>query len=502
MSADSTVPLLKKHYYENCPGCKVDQRKELNTGWPVRELLSIWILVLSTTLPISSLFPYIYFMVRDFNIATREEDIGYYAGYLGSSFMFARALTSVIWGLVADRYGRKPVILLGVSAMVIFNILFGLSTTFWMAVSMRFLLGCSNGLIGTIKAYASELFREDQQALGLSTVSTAWGIGLIIGPALGGFLSQVRKYSPFMMQCFIVIYTACIIFSFYLMQPAEKYPNVFSEDSLFGRFPYLLPTVAISLITLGVTIASFWLPETLHVHKAGGDGSKEYERRSAMELNKPAVEQSLLKNWPLVSSIIVYCVFALHDMAYSEIFSLWAVSPRDLGGLGYSTTDVGEVLSISGLGLLLVQLALYPYMERLLGPVMVSRIAAVLSIPLLASYPLLARFEGLTLHLLLNCASVLKNLLSVSIATGMTILQNKAVDQHQRGAANGIAMTAMSLFKAFGPAGGGAMFSWGETRQDSAFLPGSQMVFFMLNVVEGMGLLLTFKPFLAVRCPS
>ncbi|CAN1780309.1 Protein ZINC INDUCED FACILITATOR-LIKE 1 [Linum perenne] len=475
MSADSTVPLLKKHYYENCPGCKVDQRKELNTGWPVRELLSIWILVLSTTLPISSLFPYIYFMVRDFNIATREEDIGYYAGYLGSSFMFARALTSVIWGLVADRYGRKPVILLGVSAMVIFNILFGLSTTFWMAVSMRFLLGCSNGLIGTIKAYASELFREDQQALGLSTVSTAWGIGLIIGPALGGFLSQ----------------------------PAEKYPNVFSEDSLFGRFPYLLPTVAISLITLGVTIASFWLPETLHVHKdkrtqhedsydaletaSGGDGSKEYERRSAMELNKPAVEQSLLKNWPLVSSIIVYCVFALHDMAYSEIFSLWAVSPRDLGGLGYSTTDVGEVLSISGLGLLLVQLALYPYMERLLGPVMVSRIAAVLSIPLLASYPLLARFEGLTLHLLLNCASVLKNLLS---------------DQHQRGAANGIAMTAMSLFKAFGPAGGGAMFSWGETRQDSAFLPGSQMVFFMLNVVEGMGLLLTFKPFLAVRCPS
>ncbi|CAN1298547.1 Protein ZINC INDUCED FACILITATOR-LIKE 1 [Linum perenne] len=386
MSADSTVPLLKKHYYENCPGCKVDQRKELNTGWPVRELLSIWILVLSTTLPISSLFPYIYFMVRDFNIATREEDIGYYAGYLGSSFMFARALTSVIWGLVADRYGRKPVILLGVSAMVIFNILFGLSTTFWMAVSMRFLLGCSNGLIGTIKAYASELFREDQQALGLSTVSTAWGIGLIIGPALGGFLSQ----------------------------PAEKYPNVFSEDSLFGRFPYLLPTVAISLITLGVTIASFWLPDALET-ASGGDGSKEYERRSAMELNKPAVEQSLLKNWPLVSSIIVYCVFALHDMAYSEIFSLWAVSPRDLGGLGYSTTDVGEVLSISvGLGLLLVQLALYPYMERLLGPVMVSRIAAVLSIPLLASYPLLARFEGLTLHLLLNCASVLKNLLSVS----------------------------------------------------------------------------------------
>ncbi|CAN1804373.1 Protein ZINC INDUCED FACILITATOR-LIKE 1 [Linum perenne] len=445
MAQECTVPLLKKQYYEQCPGCKVDQLKESKTGWPVREFLSIWILVLSTTLPISSLFPYLYFMIRDFNIATREEDIGYYAGYVGSSFMLARALTSVSWGVVADRYGRKPVILLGTSAMVILNILFGLSGNFWMAIIMRSLLGCLNGLIGTIKAYASEIFREDQQALGFSTVSTAWGIGLIIGPALGGFLAQ----------------------------PAEKYPNLFSKDSLFGRFPYLLPSLAISLITLGVTIASLWLPETLHVHRderistidsydalekaSDGDESKGDVNGTVTEAEKPAAERSLLRNWPLMSSIIVYCVFSLHDMAYSEIFSLWAESPRKLGGLEYSTSDVGEVLSVSGLGLLLVQLFMYPYMERLLGPVKVSRLAGALSIPLLASYLFLASFNGLTLSLLLNCASILKNLLSVSIATGLSILQNNAVEQHQRGAANGIAMTAMSLFKAFGPAGGGAL---------------------------------------------
>ncbi|CAN1804372.1 Protein ZINC INDUCED FACILITATOR-LIKE 1 [Linum perenne] len=446
MAQECTVPLLKKQYYEQCPGCKVDQLKESKTGWPVREFLSIWILVLSTTLPISSLFPYLYFMIRDFNIATREEDIGYYAGYVGSSFMLARALTSVSWGVVADRYGRKPVILLGTSAMVILNILFGLSGNFWMAIIMRSLLGCLNGLIGTIKAYASEIFREDQQALGFSTVSTAWGIGLIIGPALGGFLAQ----------------------------PAEKYPNLFSKDSLFGRFPYLLPSLAISLITLGVTIASLWLPfpalfmsvllsqETLHVHRderiSTIDSYDALEKASdGDESKKPAAERSLLRNWPLMSSIIVYCVFSLHDMAYSEIFSLWAESPRKLGGLEYSTSDVGEVLSVSGLGLLLVQLFMYPYMERLLGPVKVSRLAGALSIPLLASYLFLASFNGLTLSLLLNCASILKNLLSVSIATGLSILQNNAVEQHQRGAANGIAMTAMSLFKAFGPAGGGAL---------------------------------------------
>ncbi|CAK7325107.1 unnamed protein product [Dovyalis caffra] len=45
-------------------------------------------------------------------------------------------------------------------------------------------------------------------------------------------------------------------------------------------------------------------------------------------------------------------------------------------------------------------------------------------------------------------------------------------DQNQRGAANGIAMTAMSLFKAIGPAGGGAVLSWAQKRQNAAFLPG------------------------------
>ncbi|CAN0840293.1 Protein ZINC INDUCED FACILITATOR-LIKE 1 [Linum grandiflorum] len=426
-------------------------------------------------------------MVRDFKIAEKEEDIGYYAGYVGSSFMFGRALTSFAWGVVADRYGRKPVILFGTTSVVIFNILFGLSTNFWMAVISRFLLGSLNGLLGPIKAYASELFRDEHQALGLSTITTAWGIGLIVGPALGGFLAQ----------------------------PAVNYPTLFSKDSLFGRFPYFLPSLAIAVFACGVTIASLWLPETLHNHKenmepcddpsealetapGSSGGSKGDDEESAVEPNKPASEKSLLRNWPLMSSIIIYCIFSLHDMAYTEIFSLWAVSPRKLGGLGYSTQNVGEVLAVSGLGVLVFQLSLYPYADRLFGTVMVCRIAAVLSIPLLASYPFMSKLTGFSLDLLVNCASIVKNLLSMAIITGLTILQNNAVEQHQRGAANGISMTGMSLFKAVGPAGGGSLFSWAETRQDAVFLPGNQMVFFILNLLEGIGLLLTFRSFLSL----
>ncbi|RWR75914.1 protein ZINC INDUCED FACILITATOR-LIKE 1-like protein [Cinnamomum micranthum f. kanehirae] len=512
--AGAAEPLLKKLYYENCPGCKVDQINETRRGMPIKEFLFIWIVVLCNALPISSLFPFIYFMnvqgcfdandrmfkypfdirwkIRDFHIAKRDQDIGFYAGYVGSSFMLGRTLTAIFWGMVADRYGRKPVIILGTTsvlvllnilfakAWVLFNTLFGLSTNFWMAISMRFLLGCFNGLLGPIKAYASEVCRQEYQSLSMSLISTSWGIALIIGPALGGFLAQ----------------------------PAEKFPNVFSMDSLFGRFPYFLPCLCISIFAMVVSVLCIWLPETLHIHRenkreisnsfevleASPSGSDLKDKKEGMK----ASGTSLFKNWPLMSSIILYCVFCLQDMAYIEIFSLWAVSDRKYGGLSFSSQDVGEVLAISGCGLLLFQLFLYPLAERIIGAIMLSRLAAILTIPVLSSYPFIAMLSGVTLTVVLNCVSLLKSVLTVTAITGTFILQNNAVPQHLRGAANGIALTGQSVFKTFGPAAGGALFAWAQKRQTAAFLPGDHMVFFALNVIVLISVLLTFKPFLAL----
>ncbi|XP_010557818.1 PREDICTED: protein ZINC INDUCED FACILITATOR-LIKE 1-like isoform X2 [Tarenaya hassleriana] len=478
MAEEHMETLLKKNYHENCPGCKVDQMKQLRRGFPLRELCTIWIIVLCTALPISSLFPFLYFMIRDLKIAEKEEDIGYYSGFVGCSFMLGRALTSVAWGMVADRYGRKPVILLATGSVVILNSLFGLSLNFWMAIITRFCLGSFSGLLGPIKAYAMEIFPDEYQALALSAVSTSWGIGLIIGPALGGFLAQ----------------------------PAEKYPGIFPKESIFGKFPYFLPCFVISLFALGVTIIFFRIPETLHNHKFDDASHDESNETLEAATHDPAGSDgkaegdegsSLLKNWPLISSIIVYCIFSLHDMGYTEVFSLWANSPRSYGGLGYSTTQVGSVLSISGFGLLVFQISLYSYVERCLGTIKVTRLAGALAIPLLSCYPLIAKLSGFTLSLVLNCASVAKNVLSVCAITGLLILQNQAVKQRQRGVANGIAMTAMSLFQAVGPSAAGVLFSWSEKRRDAAFLPGTQMIFFMLNVVLAIGVASTFKPFLA-----
>ncbi|XP_066336646.1 protein ZINC INDUCED FACILITATOR-LIKE 1-like isoform X1 [Miscanthus floridulus] len=494
-SAAAAAPLLEKtsaaaeaeaseagggyYYVDGCPGCAVDRHKAANPGIPYANFLYVWIVTLCTALPISSLFPFLYFMIRDLGVAKRTEDIGFYAGFVGASFMFGRCLTSTAWGIAADRIGRKPVVVFGISSVVVFNTLFGLSVNYWMAIATRFLLGALNGLLGPIKAYAIEVCRPEHEALALSLVSTAWGIGLIIGPALGGYLAQ----------------------------PAENFPTVFSTDSIFGRFPYFLPCLCTSIFAAAVLISCIWMPETLHKHKVHENRSQNIEALEAHLIDsKEKVEESgsldtkksLFRNWPLMSSIIVYCIFSFHDMAYTEVFSLWAESDKKYGGLSLSSEDVGQVLAISGASLLVYQLFLYPSINKVLGPIKSSRIAAILCIPILFAYPYMTYLSDPGLSIILNIASVIKNNLAVTIITGTFILQNNAVPQDQRGAANGLSMTGMSFFKALAPAGAGIVFSWAQKRQHAFFFPGDQMVFFLLNIVELVGLLLTFKPFLAV----
>ncbi|CAL9762534.1 unnamed protein product [Musa acuminata subsp. burmannicoides] len=483
--AERAAPLLapseEATHHENCPGCRQDRRNQLHLGIPYREFFYVWIVALCSALPISSLYPFLYFMIRDLDIAKREEDIGFYAGFVGSAFMLGRASTSILWGMVADRYGRRPVIMISLLAVIVFNTLFGLSTRYWMAIMTRSFLGFLSGLLGPIQAYASEVCRKEYQALGLSVVDTSWAMGLIFGPAIGGFLAQ----------------------------PAEKYPNIFSAECLFGRFPYFLPCLCISLFSVGALIACFWLPETLHMHgeskvedehinvlEALSNGSNLKGYRGETKQRRLFSDQSLLNNWLLMSSIIVYCIFGLQSTAYSEIFSLWSVSNKKYGGLSFSSQEVGMILAISGFSLLGYQLVLFPHIEKHLGPINLTRVVAALLIPLLASYPFMTKLSGFILKLSVNCASSLRSIFSSTITVGLNILQNNAVSQHQRGAANGMAVTALSLFKAFAPAGAGILFSWAQNHQGVSILPGDYIVFFVLDMVGVVGLLLTFKPFL------
>uniref|UniRef100_A0A7N0TPU8 Uncharacterized protein n=1 Tax=Kalanchoe fedtschenkoi TaxID=63787 RepID=A0A7N0TPU8_KALFE len=265
----------------------------------------------------------------------------------------------------------------------------------------------------------------------------------------------------------------------------------------FVKFPYALPCLVISVTALVTAIACCWLPESLHNHAIGTKSEQEMTIIQIAALDDQTCppdtplrqgcfssQLSLLKNWPLMSSILVYCVSSFTIPPFPRYFLYGLFSPRPFVGLSFSTSKVGLVLSTAGAGLFVFQLFLYPFVERILGPLSIARIGTILSLPLIATFPAISTLRGVQLMSLLTSASTLKIIFNVCITTGLMILQNRAVSQNQRGAANGIAMAAQSSFKAFGPAIGGALLSWAQSRRHASFLPGSQMLFFLLGLIE------------------
>jgi MFS family permease len=96
-----------------------------------------------------SIFPYIYHMIRDFNITDDESKIAFYAGLVTSSFTFAEFSTGVMWGRLSDKVGRKPVLLTGLAGTALSVLIFGFSPNLTVALLARALGGLLNGLVLT-----------------------------------------------------------------------------------------------------------------------------------------------------------------------------------------------------------------------------------------------------------------------------------------------------------------------------------------------------------------
>ena len=94
-----------------------------------------------------SIFPYIYHMVKDFNITEDESKISFYAGLVTSAFTFAEFSTGVMWGRLSDKVGRKPVLLTGLAGTGLSVLIFGFSPNLTVALTARALGGLLNGYV-------------------------------------------------------------------------------------------------------------------------------------------------------------------------------------------------------------------------------------------------------------------------------------------------------------------------------------------------------------------
>lgn len=183
-----------------------------------------------------SIFPYVYHMVESFHVTDNDQKIALYAGMITSSFTFAEFSAGMFWGRMSDRVGRKPVLIMGLIGTAISMVAFGFAPNLATAMIARALGGLLNGNIGVLQTTVAEIVTvKEHQPRAYSIMPFVWCLGSIIGPAMGGALAQ----------------------------PCENYPWLFARNTLFDRFPFLLPNlVCIVVLVCGIVVGFLFLEET------------------------------------------------------------------------------------------------------------------------------------------------------------------------------------------------------------------------------------------------
>ena len=128
----------------------------------------------------------------------QDPRIGEYGGWLGASYALMQFLFAPLWGSLSDKIGRKPILIGSLVGDAVFYTLFGLSVhTLAGQFAARMLAGIfSSASLSVAQAYAADITPPHLRAMGLGYLGAAFGVGFILGPALGGLIGQLGLAWP------------------------------------------------------------------------------------------------------------------------------------------------------------------------------------------------------------------------------------------------------------------------------------------------------------------
>src|SRR5579883_1717666 len=116
-------------------------------------------------------------------------------GLLIASYSFAQFLFTPFWGRLSDKVGRRPVLLISLLASTIGYIIWGFSNSLTLLFLSRLVAGAGNANIAVAQAYVSDVTTDETRSKGMGAIFAAFGVGFVLGPALGGFLTSEKILS-------------------------------------------------------------------------------------------------------------------------------------------------------------------------------------------------------------------------------------------------------------------------------------------------------------------
>lgn len=131
---------------------------------------------------------------------------GLVVGLLVSSFSVAQLLMAPVWGRLSDHYGRRPALLIGLTASAIAFVIFAFANALWLLFLMRLVQGAGGGTVSVVQAYVADAVEPKDRAKALGWLSAATNAGVALGPVLGALaLTFLGKSGPGLMAAALTV---------------------------------------------------------------------------------------------------------------------------------------------------------------------------------------------------------------------------------------------------------------------------------------------------------
>ncbi len=155
----------------------------------------IMLAVLIDMAAIGVIIPVLPVLVASFS--ANQADQAYWYGVVAVAFGMANFLGSPLLGALSDRFGRRPVLLLGFMGLGISFFGIALTDTLWGLIVVRTLGGVMQGNIAIANAYVADISAPEQRAKRFGLLGAMMGVGFIIGPVVGGVMGAINLHLPF-----------------------------------------------------------------------------------------------------------------------------------------------------------------------------------------------------------------------------------------------------------------------------------------------------------------
>jgi DHA1 family tetracycline resistance protein-like MFS transporter len=317
-----------------------------------------------------------------------------------ASYSFTQFIAAPYWGWLSDRWGRKPVLILSLAGIALSYVWIAFAGSLWQLIAARLAAGAMAGNIAAAQAYIADVTPPEKRARGMGLIGAAFGLGFIVGPALGGLLGGSDPH----------------------------HPNFLAP-----------PLAAAEFSVVALLFASAFLKESLNPETRRAN---ETARPSRMSLIGTAFRTRELRNLVILFFLVTF-VFA----GMESTFALW--SERSLG---WGARQNGYIFAYTGILAAFVQGGLIRKLVPRFGE---AGLVAQGAVALAAGLALIAFTQALlpllfAMALIAYGAGVSNPSLSglISLSAGKT----------SQGQVLGVSQSAASLARILGPAFAGVVF--------------------------------------------